>query len=199
MDNRRPYDPRMTEDELFDTLTHLEETTPPDQKPARFEAAAAELEVGEHGRASLLVAAGEHWQMRGEHDAARRCFAEALADGGDTGAHPVASLVSLALEEGDDGAVAHHLQQMRELVKSDAVSSATCLHIGESLEEHGRLRDAHRWFTMPLTWVEDDDDLDFYCLMGRLRVREALGLPQDRFDAIALEERTARRQGSDLT
>lgn len=45
----------MTEDELFDLLTAIEE------KPARFEREANDLEPGEHGRASLLITAAREW------------------------------------------------------------------------------------------------------------------------------------------
>lgn len=189
----------MTEDELFDLLTDLESTVALEDKPARFEAAAAALAVGEYGRASLLVAAGEHWQMRKEYDEARRCFAEALADAGETAADPLANVVSLALDEGDEAAVTLYLGELRDLAQKDGLPVTACLHVGESLEGHGRLREAHRWFTMPLTWSEDEDDVDYYCLVARLRVREALGLPQDRFDLVADEERAARRRERSLT
>jgi hypothetical protein len=68
------------------------------------------------------------------------------------------------------------------------------LQIGEVYEEHDRLREAHRWLTMPLTYADpDDDDLDYLLLVARLRVREALGLARDRFDEMAFQERELRR------
>lgn len=86
----------MTEDELFDLLTWIEEKVPIRDKALRFEAEADAIAAGEHGRASLLVAAGEHHQMRRAYAEARRCFEEALADGGDVAGHIVADLFSLA-------------------------------------------------------------------------------------------------------
>jgi len=183
----------MTHDELLDLLFELEGSLGPDDKPHRFEEAAAGVSVGEYGRASLLVAAGEHWQMRGEYDEARRCFDAALADGGESACDPVANLFSLALDSGDEPAAAGHLARLRDLVRSDQGTVTTCLRVGETLEIHGRPREAHRWFTMPLTWVDDEDDLDYFCLVARRRVRNELGLAPDRLDQLAASELEARR------
>jgi YD repeat-containing protein len=183
----------MTEDELFDLLTEIDLSASRD-KAREFEKAAAGVPAGEHGRASLLVAAGDHWQMRQKYDEARRCFEEARDDGGESSVDPEAYLLDLALEEGDDEAAARQLATLKAVARRDELSAEACHVVGESLEERGRLQEAHRWFTMPLTWTEEDD-LDVLCLAGRLRVREALGLPRDRFDAIALEERAARHEG----
>jgi hypothetical protein len=81
------------DDDLFDLLTSIEERVPTKDKPGRFEREAGDLAFGEHGRASLLIAAGEHWQMRGAYFDARRCFQEALEDGDKAG--PPASGPSL--------------------------------------------------------------------------------------------------------
>lgn len=182
----------MTEDELFDLLTKIEMSRSPD-KATELEKAAAAVPAGEHGRASLLVAAGDHWRMRKEYDEARRCYLAARDDGRELNGDPDAYLLSLALEEGDQEAVSRQLATLLAMVRRDQLSTDACHLIAEALEEHDRLQEAHRWFTMPLTWA-DEDDLDFLCLIGRLRVREALGLPQDRFDSLAVEERAARRR-----
>jgi hypothetical protein len=79
------------EDELFDVLTAIEERVPLEEKPAWFEREANDLEPGEHGRASLLIAAGEHWQMRHEYDEARRCLRLAMRDGGESASDPIAN------------------------------------------------------------------------------------------------------------
>ena len=50
----------MDDDELFDLLTDIEDSVAPHAKPAAFESEAARLQPGEFGRASLLIAAGEH-------------------------------------------------------------------------------------------------------------------------------------------
>ena len=103
----------MTEDELFDLLTAIEERVPLEEKPAQFEREANDLEPGEHGRASLLIAAGEHWQMRKEYDEARRCFRLAMRDGGESGSDPIANLLSLALDEGDAESVTEYDKTLR--------------------------------------------------------------------------------------
>src|SRR5689334_12199672 len=74
----------VTEDELVDLMTSLEEGVALHDKAPAFEAEARRLPVGEHGRAQLLAAAGEHWQMRGEYDEA----AAATRTRGSTAARP---------------------------------------------------------------------------------------------------------------
>jgi hypothetical protein len=179
----------MTEDEALDLLEEIEGgSTDP---ASELEKAAAEMRVGEPGRALLLVAAGQHWQMGEDYDGARRCFLEARADGGESNAEAEANLLSLALREGDQDAAARQLTSLKVIARREELSPDECTFIAEALEQHGRLQEAHRWFTMPLTWA-DEDHLDYFCLVGRRRVREALGLGPDRFDALAAEEHAAR-------
>jgi hypothetical protein len=174
----------MTEDELLDLMSSLEERVAASYKPAAFEAEARRLPVGEHGRARLLAAAGEHWQLRGEYDEARRCYREARVAGGDTMVDVWAHFLSLALDEGDDEQVRVIDRSLRVAVSVDALEPATCRFVGESYEAHGRLKEAMRWFTLPLTWGEEED-LDDLCLTARWRVRRELGLPVDRLDSLA--------------
>lgn len=75
-----------------------------------------------------------------------------------------------------------------------ALSRSLTQALNTGTPRHDQLREAHRWFTMPLSYADpDSEDLDYLCLAARLRVREALGLPQDRFDRLAFEERELRR------
>ena len=187
----------MDEDAAFDLLMELEETVPIEQRAERMEAEAQRLEPGEYGRASLLIAAGEHWQMRREYDRAHRAFDAAKADGGESAAGPDVAFLGLALERGDTDGAARHREALRALTRADQLSPIDFLEIGDLYEDNDQLREAHRWYTMPLTYADpDDEDLDYFCLVARLRVREALGLPQDRFDRIAFEER--ERQQTDV-
>ncbi len=173
----------MDEDDLFDLLTSIEERVPTQDKPGFFERAAEGLEPGEHGRASLLVAAGEHWQMRGEYGEARRCFLEARADGGETGSDPVGNLLSLALDEGDAVALQAFDKELRQLASQDLVSHTTCHLVGEAYEIHGQPRFALRWFNIPFTHDDPfDDAVDDLLLAARRRVRTELGLAPDRLD-----------------
>jgi hypothetical protein len=173
----------MDDDELFDLLTSIEERVPTNDKPGRFEREAGDLEPGEHGRASLLIAAGEHWQMRGAYDDARRCFRGALEDGGDAGSNPIGNLLSLALEESDDTAVEAFDKELRQLARQDAVSPTTCHLVAEAYELQGHPRLALRWYNITFTHGDPlDDAVDHFLLAGRRRVRAALGLAPDRLD-----------------
>ena len=174
---------------MYDQLNDIEESVPFAEKAERFEQLAEAMAVGENGRASFLVAAGEHWQMRRQYGDARRCFEAALADGGSTGTSPVANLHSLALETGDEETATALLVQLRDLARRGELVPTDCLFIGENLETHDRLREALRWFTIPLSRLDptfDQEDLDPYCLLGRLRVRRLLDLPADRYDQVAI-------------
>lgn len=178
----------MDDDDLFDLLTWVEEHVSLADKPTRFELEANELDPGEHGRASLLIAAGEHWQMRGSFDEARRCFRAAQRDGGESMSDPVANLLSLALAEGDVAAVKQFDVELRQLARRDMVSPTTCHLVAESYEIHGQPRSALRWYNIPFT--HDDppgDPADQILLQGRRRVRSVLGLAPDRLDALADE------------
>ena len=183
----------MDEDELFDVLTNIDSAAVPD-KAERFEAEAQRLEPGEYGRASLLIASGEHWQVRGDYDKAQESFEAARADGGESAADPEVALFGLAMKREDAEAAPRHLSILKALAGAEQLTVDNYLHIGEIYEEHDHLRQAHRWYTMPLTYADaDDEDLDYLLLAARLRVREALGLPRDRFDQRAFEELELRR------
>lgn len=175
----------MDDDELFELLTSIEEGVPNQDKPARLEREADVLAPGEHGRASLLVSAGEHWQFQGAYGDARRCFQAALEDGGEAASDPIANLLSLALDEGDHTAAVGFDKQLRQLARQDAVSSSTCHLVAEAYELHGQPRLALRWFNIPFTHDDPfDDPLDDLLLIGRRRVRTAMGLAPDRLDQL---------------
>ena len=178
----------MDDDELLDLLTSIEEQVPTEEKPGWFEREASELDPGEFGRASLLVAAGEHWQMRGAYDDARRCFLLALEDGGESRSDPIANLLSVALDEGDESAVHEYDAELRQLARHDAVSSSSCHLVAEAYEQHGHPRLALRWCNIPFTHDEPEDDpIDHLLLMARRRVRAALGLAPDQLDELVAE------------
>jgi hypothetical protein len=186
------------DDELLDLLMTVEETVELEDRPRRFEELAGQVPPGTHSHSSLLVAAGDHWQLRGEYDEARRCFEEARADGAESLGVPLACLAGLALEQGDESTAATQFRELRRAVQREEAGPEACHMAGEALQEHGRLNDAHRWFTIPLAWAEDDD-LDFLCLTARRRVRAELGLPVDRLDQLAqrvLDEERSRLPGS---
>ena len=107
---------------------------------------------------------------------------------------PEVALFGLAMEVEDGDAASRHLTALKALAGAEQLSWDNYLQIGEVYEEHDQLRQAHRWLTMPLTYADaDDEDLNYLLLVTRLRVREALELPRDRFDQRAFEEREVRR------
>lgn len=192
--DRRETPPRLAavdEDEVFDRLTEIEETVPRDEKAERFEELAATMPLGDNGRASFLLAAGEHRQMRGQFDEARRCYELALADGGQTGTPALANLHRLALETGNDPDAASLVAELRQMARRDELYPMDFCFIGETFEAVERLSEAQRWFTMPLSHLDpvlDVGELDPSCLAGRHRVRRALGLPMDRYDQAAIAD-----------
>lgn len=174
------------DDEIYERIDEIEMSTSA-TKAEEFEALAHSMAAGEQGRALSLSLAGEQWKMREEYDDARRCFELALDDGGQVEVHPVASLLDLALETGDEPQASSLALELRALVRQGDLNVDSCHFVGEAYEEHERLPEAMRWFTIPLTHVDPDDvdDLDFFCLSGRRRVRRRLGLPADRYDLAA--------------
>ena len=178
----------MDDDEVFDRLTEIDGSTST-RKAEEFEALAHSMPVGEYGRATFLVAAGQHRQMGEEHDEARRLFDLALEDGGESPSDPLANLLSLALDTGDEPRVEALSAELRGLVRADRMGAGGCVFVGDVLREHGRLREAMRWYTIPLTYADlAEDDLDYFCLAGRYHVRRELDLPEDRLDQVAAYE-----------
>ena len=179
----------MDQDEVTRRLEEIDFSRSP-RKAEELEAQAQSMPVGEPGRVTFLVAAGGHRQMDKQYDEARRLFELAVEDGGGGSmTHPKSHLLSLALELGDEDAVAPLLVELRGLVRDDRLGTPGCHFVGDTLRRHGRLREAMRWFTIPLTYTDlEDGDLDYLCLIGRYQVRRELEMPQDRFDQIAESE-----------
>lgn len=159
-------------------------------KAEAHEEAARSIPAGEHGRVMFLKGAAEHWLMRGEIEHARSLLAEA-ADGPDEGLLSVRAIqLTIALQEGAADEAASLLQQLLVDFRADRVTTSTCHYVGESLRDAGELRQAHRWLTLPLSNIDPDEDLDpleEMCVVARTAVRRELGLPHDRFDAVADE------------
>lgn len=155
------------------------------------------IPVGEHGRVMFLKAAAEHWVGRDEIAHARELLAE-VADGPDEGVLSVRAIeLAIALREDDTAGAETLLGQLLVDFRKDLVTTATCHFVGECLERADQPRKAHRWFTLPLSNVDPDEDLDTLeemCVEGRARVRRRLGLPHDRYDAVA-DELAAMREG----
>lgn len=139
--------------------------------------------------AALLVRAGEHLTAAGDPAGAVVQFRRAVAAGQHVPPDVRCYLHGGLLEAGDvDGArrVADELRRERP------VDGDVYLFIGEAYELTGDLRQAHRWLTLgaqrTLTDVADGDfaaaEHASGLLMARLRVRHALDLPLDEYDAL---------------
>jgi hypothetical protein len=170
------------------------------------ERCAADLPPGQPGRAAWLSHAGECWELADELVEAKRCYEEALADGGPAWLDVRASLAAVLLDLDDDARADMLLQELRrDLAKGSATGSVrgpVHEYVGERLEMHGRLDDALRWFTAGVVAVDrpdagEDAKADSVgCLNGRFRVRRALGLPHDRYDE--MKEAHRRRAEADF-
>jgi len=153
---------------------------------------AATMAVGASGRAELLAMQAEFLAQDGQLEEARTVLTEALEDGGWTTMHPKIGLLEIALAQGDEAEADALLADLLVLYRDGQIEPDACVDVGEALEETGRLKQAHRWFTMPLRELdaEELESEDFLLLSGRYRVRRALGLPMDLFD----EETDAMRE-----
>lgn len=159
-------------------------------KAEAHEEAGRAIPRGEYGRVLFLSAAAEHWMMRGELDRARDLLADIQDDPSEGQLATRAIQLQLAYRIGDQAWATALLQQLLADFRADLVSTSTCHHVGELLRENDDLRQAHRWFTLPLAYLDPDDDFDGVeemCLESRAQVRRLLGLPQDRYDAVAAE------------
>lgn len=185
-------------EEIQDDVEALAAQLPGPRLAALCEERARGIAPGAPGRAEWLTQAGDRWQMEGDLDRAKACFEQAAQDGGRTNLDPRCSLVDVLLEMGDTPRADEILADLRRDLKAGWSDPFVHEMVGETLELHGRLEDALRWFSSGLTRAEreDPDAIDIGCLNGRYRVRRALGLPVDRYDLLCEERR--REYATDL-
>lgn len=177
--------------EEVDEIQQLIEFSTSRTKAEEYEAVARDLAVGEYGRAAFLVLSAEHWQMRGDLARARALLIEAgWGHPGELILHPLSTRLSVELAAGDSVAQETVLTSLLERWRAAELTIATCSYVGELLEIDGQLKRSHRWYTLPLTNVDPDDEIEVdeeLCILGRARVRRQLGLAEDRFDGVAAE------------
>lgn len=144
-----------------------------------FEKRAAESAPGR--RAELLLAAGAQYQIGGDPGRAVQLFRSAVSDGGTCWIDARAHLADALLGAGETREAADVLAELRRRRNGDP---ELVLFVGESLEAHGNLRDAHSWFTFGVVRCTDEGPGSALALMAlaRFRVRRALGLPLDDID-----------------
>jgi predicted Zn-dependent protease len=152
--------------------------------------------------ASLLVSAGEHLTEVGDLEGAVALFRRAVAAGQHVAPDVRCYLHGGLLQVGDAGAAREIAEELR---RERPVDGDVYLFLGENHELAGDLREAHRWLTMgarrALDDVEDGDDRAAEdaagLLMARLRVRHALDLPLDEYDALVASALLSERDTSD--
>jgi Flp pilus assembly protein TadD len=184
---RRP----LTPDDVEELFTRART---PEQHRAAAERLAAWAEEPHPGDrdvspASLLVSAGEHLTEAGDVEAAVAVFRRAVAAGQHVPPDVRCYLHGGLLKLGDVDAARRIAEEMR---RERPVDGDVYLFLGENHELAGDLREAHRWLTMgarrAFNEIEDGDDRAAEdaagLLMARLRVRRALGLPLDEYDAL---------------
>ena len=144
----------------------------------------AGLAPGEEGYAEVLASLADDLEGEGQLDEARDAYLAAIDDGGRTIMDPHVGLLTVELSAGDDTRVDELLTQLMGKSRTDELDIMDYEWIAESLEEAGRLKQALRWFTIPLRDIQPGavDLLPIGCLNGRFRVRRALDLPVDAYD-----------------
>ncbi|SNS78929.1 hypothetical protein SAMN06893096_10830 [Geodermatophilus pulveris] len=193
----------LTDDEVEDLYARA--TSPEKHRAAaeKLEAWAAEPHPDDAvNPAALLVRAGEHLTAAGDHDGAVVLFRRAVAAG-----QPVPPDVRCYLHSGllEAGDVEGARELADELRRERSADGDVHLFVGEAYELAGDLRQAHRWLTLgaqrALADVEDGDfsaaDDAPGLLMARLRVRDALGLPLDDYDALVTSALLGERVAPD--
>lgn len=178
-------------DEILDEVEALGKQIPGETLAPLFEERARGISPGAPGRAAWLSHAGERWEMEGDLQRARSCYEQAAQDGGEAYLDPRAQLINVLLELGDGARADELLAQLRSDLRAGWSGRYVHEVVGEALELHGRLEEAHRWFSAGLTHAqrEHPEAVDLGCLNGRFRVRRQLGLPHDRYDELCEEYR----------
>lgn len=139
-------------------------------------------------RAAVLVEAGETFGYAGDHAEAYRLFDAARADGGETYVDPRALMVQALYEGGRKDAALELADALRKEGPRDVNSF---LVIGGFLEVADELTAAQRWFSMGIRAMDSgnvrgSESQYESMLMGRARVRGALGLARDTLDDAAV-------------
>lgn len=134
--------------------------------------------------ANLLVGVGEQLSLAGDQEAALDAYQRAVAAGTPTSPDARAFVVRALLDLGRRA----EAEQLSELVRrSRPPTSETYLFMGEAWEVAGELDQANRWLTRGALLAQEQQARSEWVMLvlGRLRVRRALGFPPDDFDEAA--------------
>lgn len=171
-------------DEIGDELEAISSMTDRNARIAEYRRKLEEFAGGHPQRAEYLTYLADDLTDLGDLVTARQTYEDSITDGGSTILNPRGGLLRVALKSGDEVRVAEMLTLLMKMSRADELVIGDYAWIGEALEEAGRLREALRWFTIPLRDMQpgDIDNMPLVCLKGRYRVRRALHLPLDAYD-----------------
>jgi hypothetical protein len=190
--------PPLTEDEIDDLIGEWDLTLPVGERLPLIDDLLEQLPPGAPGRTAALTYRGEILQLAGRPVDAVAAFGLAAEEGGTSTIDPRALLLDTLFRLGRDDDAAALLTDLRAASAAGDVRGTLHSWVGDCLEERGDLRQAQRWFNLGLRDLDLElDDPGFEeqeCLIGRLRVREALTLPKDRYDLLAHDVLARRRR-----
>lgn len=174
----------MFKDEIGDELDAISSIPDRNARIAEYRRKLEEFADGHPQRAEYLTYLADDLTDLGDLVAARQAYEDSIVDGGSTILNPRSGLLRLALKEGDEAVIADSLDLLMKMSRADQLVIGDYAWIAEALEEAGRMREALRWFTIPLRDMQpgDIDKMPLVCLNGRYRVRRALRLPLDAYD-----------------
>ena len=174
----------MESDEISDEIDDIVLAGTPEQRIVRLRERIVDFEHGDDGRAAFLCALAGELNLVGDFDGARAASLAAIDDGGPTTIDPRCGLLMNELHAGEQARADEILSELLARVRSGHLGEVECEWIASSLEEADRLKDALRWYTIPLHDIDPDDidELPTHLLYGRYRVRRELGLPLDAYD-----------------
>lgn len=139
-------------------------------------------------RAELLVQLAEHCELAGDQASAERAYRDAVADGEAIEPDARAFLTCWCIVHGDR---AEGERLAVELLKSRPKNPDDYQIVAEGYEQIGDLAAAAKWLTAGVLRLESElsDGRLYYLLISRRRVRQAQGLDEDEYDALAMELR----------
>lgn len=150
----------------------------------------AELDEYPDERGEILTEAAEYWHQAGEHHRAIELLTEAVSLGGEDGGIARVTLADVLFDLGRaDGA-----RDQLDALQRDRPPSPAPYHLAaELLEERAEYQEALTCFNMAISRLTEQEMADRHTeigmfsyanqiLVGRRRVRRALGVPPDELD-----------------